>query len=259
MIRIATLDSLAARPFALVPPAFPADVMPCAPAEVYSRAATGMCDAALLPAARLGEFDHLMEPLGAYGIASADAAFAATLVCQEPVEAVITGGKPIGCTQRSQTVRDLLRHLARGAYGYEPVFTHETARAADRLLIGDDAALYQLCNRATGRCHDLGRWWRRAMGYPFVWARWAVRRDLGADSRRLLLDWLDETTACAATEAGRERLAEAGVASLTDVEARAFARSYYTAVHVRLSLADLHGLSTFLRLQEMQEPWNKSA
>lgn len=88
MLRITAIGNLAARAFGLAPPPFPADVMPCASTEVYSRAATGMCDAALLPAACLRGLQHVVGPPGAYGIATAGPAHSVVLQAGQPLARV---------------------------------------------------------------------------------------------------------------------------------------------------------------------------
>jgi chorismate dehydratase len=49
---------------------------------------------------------------------------------------------------------------------------------AARLLIGDPAIAFHRGLREGWHCHDLGALWRRHTGLPFVFAAWALQRDL---------------------------------------------------------------------------------
>jgi hypothetical protein len=86
-----------------------------------------------------------------------------------------------------------------------------------------------------------------------------VRREVIAEDRLLLREWLEETVSFAESPEGVARLAEAGVAELPGPDAARFAARYYRDVRPRLTLADLHGLSEFLRVRGEQEPWVKTA
>ncbi len=261
MLRIARIDNLSARPYALVPSAFPADVMPCTPTEVYSRAVRGYCDVALMPVARLRELQDRFEPLGPYGIAARGPAHSVAVFSKLPLEHVVAERRPVHVTQKSQTSRELFAILCRHSIGCEPVLTIRSEEADARLLIGDEAAdTAREESRWPHRC-DLGQWWFDIMGLPFVFARWVVRRDLQRDERRLVRQWLEETTVFAASPEGMRYLAEAGFPNLTGAAAARRAKEYYTSIHARLTFYDLHGLSVFLRCQETreQEQWVKSA
>ncbi|HNR31201.1 MAG TPA: hypothetical protein PKI11_09950 [Candidatus Hydrogenedentes bacterium] len=261
MLRIARIDNLSARPYTLVAPAFPADVMPCTPSEVYSRAVTGMCDAALLPVARLRELQDRYEPFGPYGIAAHGPAYSVRVFSRTRLESAVTSGRPVYLTPKSQTSRELFALLCRRDFGCEPVTTIHAEEAAARLLIGDEALDTSREELTWSHQCDLGQWWFDRSRLPFVFARWIVRRDLSGDERDLLRRWLEETTALAESPDGMRCLAEAGIPGVDAAEAESAARRYFSSIHARLTLADLHGLSAFLRLQEEREHdlWVKSA
>lgn len=261
MLRIARIDNLSARPYALIPPAFPADVMPCTPTEVYGRAVRGLCDAALLPTARLRELQDRFEPVGPYGIAAHGPAYSVQVFSKLPLEQVVIEGRRVHVTEKSQTSRELFALLCRHSFGCEPLLTIRPEDADARVLIGDEALDTTRGEYAWPYRRDLGQWWFDAMRLPFVFARWVVRRDLPHDERDFVRQWLEETTMFAASPEGMRCLAEAGFPNLTGAAASKRAQEYYAGIHARLTLFDLHGLSVFLRHQEAreQDSWVKSA
>lgn len=261
MLRIATIDNLSARAYTLVTPAFPADVMPCTPTEVYSRAARGLCDAALLPVARLRELGDRFEPLGPYGIACAGPVRSVVLFSKRPLERLLAEGRPIHVTKKSQTSRELFTLLCREEFRVEPVLANNPENAEARLLIGNEALDRTREELAWPHRRDLCGWWHEQTGFPFVFARWVASRDVPREERAMLNEWLEETVTHSESDGGLATLAEGGLDLLDAGAGIEAARTYYTSLHARLSQLDLFGLGTFLRRQEAREVelWAKTA
>lgn len=261
MLRIATIDNLSARAYTLLTPAFPADVMPCTPTEVYSRAARNLCDAALLPVARIRELGDRFEPLGTYGIACSGPVRSVVLFSKRPLERLLAEGRSVHVTKKSQTSRELLTLLCRDEFRLEPVLANNPDNVEARLLIGNEALDRTREELAWPYRRDLCAWWYEQTGFPFVFARWVIRHDVTLEERAMLNEWLEETVGCSEGAAGLNALAEGGL-DLFDGEAGMdAARAYYTSLHARLNQLDLYGLSTFLRRQEAREEelWAKTA
>ena len=261
MLRIATVDNLSARAYTLLPPAFPADVMPCTPTEVYSRAARDMCDAALLPVARLRDVQDRYEPAGCYGIACLGPVQSVALFSKRPMERIFAERVAVHVTQKSQTSRELFLMLCQGEFGVEPPLANNPEETDARLLIGNDAFDAAREELSWPYVKDLCGWWREQTGFPFVFARWVSRRGLEPERRRMLLEWLDESAVRAESPAGLAQLADAARPLFKGDDGRERALHYYRAVRPRLTPLDLSGLSVFLRRQEEREGalWAKTA
>lgn len=97
-------------------------------------------------------------------------------------------GRPVHLTTDSLTSVYLVKLLLARAFGVSPLFVPAKAETTDSLpkdvagvlLIGDPAL------RARGQLPftlDLGQGWKALTGLPFVFAVWAVRRDVYRDHR----------------------------------------------------------------------------
>ncbi len=108
------------------------------------------------------------------------------IACDGPVESVLLTsqrpipdltGLPVALSRHSLTSVYLVRLLLEKAYGVHPRFLPEgdVAAPAARLVIGDEALTEG--PRSPHRL-DLGEGWKQFTGLPFVFAAWAVRREV---------------------------------------------------------------------------------
>lgn len=259
MLCLATIDNLSARSFGLAPPGFPARIEAGSPTETYERMAAGNCDAALLPLARLSELRDVVEPVGAYGIACEGAVFSVLLFAKRPLARIIADGQPVYVSEKSQTSRLLLSFLCELEFGKSFTAGRDPGKAQARLLIGNDAADFRRQEYRWPGMRDLGQWWFRLTGLPFVFARWVVRRDLDAQQKTLIRDWLEENTGLASTPEGIEDLAGTAITQGLLYPQKAFAKLYYTRVRPRLTMNDLRGAERFLNMQEERMRCAKTA
>lgn len=142
--------------------------------------AAGRLDAALVPI-----FEVLREPryLVADGVAIAcdGPVFSVFLAHRGPLAEVRT----IALDPASLTSVHLLQVLLAEFHGLRPICrdARECADADAQLLIGNQAIDFRLADRGQHQLLDLGAEWQRCTGLPFVFALWALRRDLpGADA-----------------------------------------------------------------------------
>lgn len=244
MLSIASIDNLSGAAWRLAPAPEEVRLHFASPTAVYQALRAGACDAGLLPVARLRELSHRYVPLGAYGIACTGAVRSVVLFSDKALSTLIASQAPIFITRKSETSRQLLRVLARSAFGLDPVETMERDRAAAHLLIGDDAITASR-NSDSSNVTDLGAWWLEQTGLPFVFARWVVRRDLPFAEREALEEWVGTCADLARTSGGREVLV-ARSAHLLDAPAAA---DYYAALRTRLTQQDCQAMTKFEHLQ----------
>ena len=110
-------------------------------------------------------------------------------------------GKRIGITSDTSTSIELLKVLLTHKYGVSaslermhPVFQAQDAGQFDAVLvIGDEALLRMKSGLANFRfVFDLGHEWHEWTGLPFVFATWALRRNVSADKKQALLQQLEQ-------------------------------------------------------------------
>lgn len=205
------------------------------PRRLGQLTARGVLDAALLASRDALALEPAFVPLGDLGIASSGPVASVLLFSERPLATL--GAARVALTGESRTSRALLRLLLRGPLGIgEPTFVEESEPAEARLLIGDRA----LAARAAARTPyllDLGEAWQRWTGLPFVWARWVVRRGVGADAARALEARLG---AALRTPPRLPRVLPAGVD-------RAAARAYLARFTYQLGPAEKAGLERFAK------------
>jgi chorismate dehydratase len=110
------------------------------------------------------------------------------IACDGPVESVLLAshvaipelnGRDVALSRHSLTSVYLVRLLLQKAFALRPRFCAdgEVAAPAARLMIGDEAL-----SSGPGYPHrlDLGEGWKTFTGLPFVFAVWAVRREVWA-------------------------------------------------------------------------------
>lgn len=254
LISIASIDNLSGAAWRLSPPPEDVRLHFASPTAVYQALRAGACDAGLLPVARLRELSHRYVPLGAYGIACTGAVRSVVLFSRMPLPELFASQSPVFITHKSETSRQLLRVLARSAYGVDIVETMQRDGAMAELLIGDDAIAVRKESESV-LMTDLGEWWHQETGLPFVFARWVVRRDIPPADRMALEEWVGSSAALAETGAGHNAL----VARSTHMLPHGNGASYYASLRFRLSPQDCQAITRFEQLQAEHAPCRQTA
>jgi chorismate dehydratase len=147
-------------------------------------AEAGRVDAGLLSAVDAWRLEDRFEPLGPFGIATAQRAGSVLLYSKRPLTDL--GGAVIGITDHTATSVELLRVLLRDHLSVKARLRTGFAREDEaRLYIGDGALFTPEETRRTfPHVTDVGELWTRWKGQPFVFARWCVRREVPDDQKR---------------------------------------------------------------------------
>jgi chorismate dehydratase len=236
-----------------------ADFRSGAPAETLAWMAAGEVDAALVPVSGLPQLRGIAQPLGPYGIACTGRVSSVRLFARQPLDALIRSRTGIYVTQKSQTSRLLLRVLCWREFERQPRIVEIADGAMGRLLIGDESVDMSREEQGWPHSYDLGEWWFRQTGLPFVFARWVIRHGLEEDAQRALFDWLERCAAAAESPEGKAALAAHAVSEGRLQQGEAFAQHYYEQIRPRLTPSDLKGLQRFDALRWELDPCTKSA
>ncbi len=147
--------------------------------------------AGLLPVADYFRLSDAFERLGRFGIAVRGRARSVFLFARRPIRRLDNAA--IAVTDETSTTAVLLRLLLEQRYGLSPAaYTRTTALPAPGdetdalLLIGDAALRFKQTNRAYPFEIDVAFEWWLWQHLPFVFAVWAVRKDVGAEEKRCL-------------------------------------------------------------------------
>lgn len=189
MLRVGRIPYLNCEPFYYALPHPTGLVLP--PRAIGEAARRGQIDAAPFSLVDAWQLADAFAPL-AFGIGVREVARSVLLFSRRPLSRL--DGATIAVTAETSTSVLLLRVLLALRYGVTPrAWVGPEADADARLLIGDEAL------RARGRLDaiyphrvDLGLEWRAWMGLPFVFARWAVRRDCPPEEVEAFLQALGE-------------------------------------------------------------------
>jgi chorismate dehydratase len=160
-----------------------AEVVTGVPSRLNAQLLAGELDVAAISSAAYLEHRDELELLGDLCIAAAGPVRSVLLV--SPVPPALLGGTAIAVTGESATGRLLLQTLLERLEGvhptYEVVADAPAAAAAGRptLLIGD-AALAARATCPPACIYDLGEAWYAWTSLPFVFAVWAVRKEVRA-------------------------------------------------------------------------------
>jgi len=166
-----------------------------APRRLGRLAAAGRVDTGAFSLADVWRLAKTFEPMGNYCIASKRRAASVLLFSRRPVQELKDCS--LGVTDQTSTSVLLLRLLLRSYYKVR-VRVRKGFRPDDaaRLLIGD--AALRANRRRTGfrYVYDLGEEWYRWKKLPFVFARWAVRKNLPSESKKDLSRRLGRALRC---------------------------------------------------------------
>lgn len=159
-------------------------VMLCEPAQLADRLHRREFEAGLVPVAEVLTHDQY-DVVDNVAIASRGPVRSVFLAHRIPLSQITR----VAVDTASRTSAWLVRVILKYDYGLEPEFYPRPYRAGlgeheALMLIGDEAIRYATSNGADPIL-DLGQAWRDLTGLPFVYAAWALQRDL-----RKELDWL---------------------------------------------------------------------
>jgi chorismate dehydratase len=229
-----------------------ADVVTDVPTRLNAALLAGELDVAAVSAAHYLDHRDSLELVGDLCIAADGPVRSVLLV--SPVPPALLGGASVAVTAQSATGRALLATLLEKLQRVQPAYeiVDDALEAAvngrPALVIGDDALVARkLCRPAC--IYDLGEAWRTWTGLPFVFAVWAVRRDVLAARP-------DDVAALAAAlargrawgEAHRDAVVDAALAQAP--YHRALYDDYFTRLSYTLDARALHGLERFAALME---------
>ncbi|GAC1585175.1 MAG: menaquinone biosynthesis protein [Candidatus Elarobacter sp.] len=232
------------------------DVVSDVPTRLNAMLLAGELDVAAISAAHYLAHRDELALLGDLCIAADGPVRSVLLV--SPVPPALLGGSTIASTAQSASGRALLATLFANVHGVRPAFeVVEDALASARagrptLIIGDDALIARgVC--APAQIHDLGEAWRAWTGLPFVFAVWAVRRDVLAARPSDVAALAEAMTRSRAWGAAHpEAVIDAAIAR------RPFHRGLYADYFTRLSYAlddrARRGLERFAQLVRSEEP-----
>lgn len=189
-IRVGIVDYLNSWPLAWsflendVPEAYVASYHP--PARVAELLAAGEIDVGLIPSIELQRIEGL-SVLPGLCVAARREVRSVLLVSSKPPGEI----RRLALDRNSRTSAALVRILLADCYGVSPECA-EAAPEIERMLANADAALVigdPALHIERGRylIFDLAREWRELTGYPFVFAVWALRPEVG-DSPELLAE-----------------------------------------------------------------------
>ena len=157
------------------------DVVQAVPSRLNAMLAAGELDVAAISAAHFLDSGDAYERVGDLCIA-ADGPVRSVLFVS-PAPPALLGQRTIAVTSHSASGRGLLEAILAAFPGVTPRYeVVDDALAAARagrpaLVIGDDA-LVARAELPPAMVHDLGEAWHDWTGLPFVFAVWAVRREV---------------------------------------------------------------------------------
>ena len=158
----------------------------CVPRVLGARAAAGEIAAGPLPLVEYFRLQETFERLGRFGIAVRGRARSALLFSRKPIRQL--DGAVIAVTQESSTTACLLRLLLEVRYKIQPAeYRRGASDDADALLlIGDEALRFQRTNTQYPFEIDVAFEWWLWQHLPFVFAVWAVRKDLDPGTKKTI-------------------------------------------------------------------------
>ncbi len=226
-------------------------LVPGHPAELNRKLRSGRLDISPSSSIEYGKHPERYFLCPDIAIAARAKVMSVLLLSNAPVREL--SDEPIAVTGASDTSVVLLEILLREFSGRRNrlVRTALGPREALRrhpafLAIGDQAIRASLSGTAR-RVTDLGAWWRRETGTPFVFALWIVSRDAARDRGKTLRRFA--RTLLLAKRAAREEMDRRGDRFLAGPPwiPRTFLKAYWRNLSYELG-AEQEGLRLFFRL-----------
>jgi chorismate dehydratase len=226
------------------------EVFGAVPTELNAAMSEGRIDAGAISAAHYLAHRDRFAPLADLCIA-ADGPVR-TVLFVSPKPPALLGESTVAVTSHSASGRALLAALLSGFRDVRPRYeVVDDALAAARagcpaLVIGDDA-LVARAELPPAQIHDLGEAWRAWTGLPFVFAIWAVRRDVLAEQPLQVSALTDALIAARAWgETNREAVIDAAIAQRP--YHRGLYQDYFSRLSYRLDERAGQGLERFSTL-----------
>ncbi len=216
------------------------------PRRLGEQAAAGTLDAGPLPLADFFRLERSFERLGRFGIAVRGRAHSALLFARRPIRQL--DGAVIGVTEETSTTALLLRLLLEQRYHLKPAAYERGLQDAEaRLVIGDEALRFRQANTRYPYEIDLGFEWWLWQHLPFVFAVWAVRKDLPDDAKKRLEHALAHALAVNTAQLEPIVQAAAQELGLSAAEIQAYLSSFI----YRLSQPEEEGIARFRELVDV--------
>jgi chorismate dehydratase len=159
------------------------------PSAMTQSAKEGNLDAGPVPLVACFQMEDALTPVGDFCIATVEAAQSILLFSQRPIEEM--EGGTFGITGETTTSVQLLKVLLHHRYHVKPkTFTGLEDKHDAFLVIGDNALRQRAPKPSHPYHYDLGHEWHSWTGYPFVFARWVMRRELPQETQEELREAL---------------------------------------------------------------------
>ena len=164
------------------------------PSAMTQSAREGKLDVGPVPLVACFQMEDTLVPVGDFCIATVEAAHSILLFSQRPIEEM--EGGTFGITDETTTSVQLLKVLLHHKYHVKPkAFTGLEDEHDAFLLIGDNALRQRAPKPSYPYQYDLGHEWHSWTGYPFVFARWVMRRELPQETQEELHQALQKSLA----------------------------------------------------------------
>lgn len=197
---VARIPYLNAEPFYVRWNTLPGTTVDRVPRKLGEEARTGAVDAGLMAVVDYLALADTFERLGPFGVAC-DGAVESVLLLHGGTLETLRGGR-VWLTGESSTSVRLCRLLLEQHFNLDDVHYERRdfepnslvgARppAGEAWMVIGDSALRARRGRPEAECLDLGAAWRAWTGKPFVYAVWAVRRELTTESKAGLCEFLE--------------------------------------------------------------------
>ncbi|MBI2093267.1 MAG: menaquinone biosynthesis protein [Candidatus Omnitrophica bacterium] len=216
------------------------------PSELGRQASSGSVAGGLLSLADYLRLQDTFERLGPFGIAVRGRSRSALLFSRKPIRQ-LDGAKILVSAESSTTVL-LLRLLLEQRYHVLPqayLEGHRTQEDADALLlIGDEAVRFSHANTLYPFEVDLAFEWWLWQHLPFVFAVWAIRKDVPSEDKRQMERALSRALGINMKQLGEMAQEQSPLLGVPAGELL----KYLEGFHYRLSAPEEEGLARFTEL-----------
>ena len=158
--------------------------MESTPRATAQQTAEGSVHAGVVPVVAFFRQEAQLDRLGRFGVAASGRSHSVILFSRRPIRQL--DGAAIAVTQETTTSVCLLRLILEQRYRLAPAsYSRTRSEDADALLlIGDEALAFARTNKTYPFEIDLAFEWWLWQHLPFVFAVWAVRKEVVTDDRK---------------------------------------------------------------------------
>lgn len=176
-IRVGRIPYLNSEPFYYGMVRDDLELHPMVPTALARACEQGEVDAGPIPLVDFFRLEDRFSRLGQFCISTLDKARSVLLYSKRPVEEL--GGATIGITDETSTSKRLLEVLLTYKYEVKPAAYVPLSEPNDAfLIIGDDALRRRYGVPSYPHRYDLGEEWYKWKKMPFVFAMWAISKEL---------------------------------------------------------------------------------